>query len=474
MNWNNDGYKYREVLRKPIYKKINKNKNIVPLVIKKSEIDRMKSDILVEKIDEFLIEKQNDFKNRLKKEEEKIRLKQLKIEKERQELLKLEKEYFEPLKKNENQKNRNLLKEINEENTEEVKIMNQFVNDARCAQIRKKQMEEKRKKEINEFEQLKKIDIVMEMERLKKIKIENEKVIKQKKKETEGKEVIIRQIEGNYLKRLKEKQIKCIEAEKMLKHMKKLQIDNEEMENQKMIAQKKRYDEIKKINDEDLERKKLHKIMEKDEDEKIVKYMQERILKEEKLIKQKKNKRLLKEREIAEIRRRQEKLMSMDNILFEIRMKRVQQNETRALRIKENEQNRKKKETNNNLKNYHKKQINNKKEKLKEFAERDKFIFERLLELKKIELKKNNEKMLKKIKMKDNYVKGLKNKMKENISKKNQELKQKEIEGKKIRSHHKDLKEIFLRKKKEKIELLKSEKVDDKYQTDLKRIRFFH
>ena len=79
-----------------------------------------------------------------------------------------------------------------------------------------------------EFSEIKKWDKIMALENLKKIKREEEKEFNFRKKVLEGRKTIIRQIERNYVKRLKKKKEKAEEAEKMLKHIKNMEKEKKE------------------------------------------------------------------------------------------------------------------------------------------------------------------------------------------------------------------------------------------------------
>jgi hypothetical protein len=75
---------------------------------------------------------------------------------------------------------------------------------------------------------------------------------------------------------------------------------------------------------------------------------------------------------------------------------------------------------------------------------------------------------------KNNYKQDLKNQI---VIKRNEFLKEKEnklVEGQKIKDDFKKIQNVFEKKKQEKIELLNNQKVEEKYQSDLKRVQFFY
>lgn len=83
--------------------------------------------------------------------------------------------------------------------------MNKMVKQAEVFNIRDQQLAEKQQLRKKKFEEIKKLDVMMEMDRLNRIKKEEMKQAGKRKLEDFGRQVIIRQIEENYIKKLKVK-----------------------------------------------------------------------------------------------------------------------------------------------------------------------------------------------------------------------------------------------------------------------------
>jgi hypothetical protein len=84
--------------------------------------------------------------------------------------------------------------EVSQEQLDEVKEMNKMVAYAKAATIRERQLEEKQRDWENYKTQEKKKDKIMELERLKKIKEQEEIELRKKEEAVKGREVIVDQI----------------------------------------------------------------------------------------------------------------------------------------------------------------------------------------------------------------------------------------------------------------------------------------
>ncbi len=84
--------------------------------------------------------------------------------------------------------------EFGNQNIDEVKEMNKMVAYAKAATIRERQLEEKQRDWEDFKNQEKKKDKIMELERLKKIKEQEEIEAKRKEEALRGREVIVDQI----------------------------------------------------------------------------------------------------------------------------------------------------------------------------------------------------------------------------------------------------------------------------------------
>ncbi len=324
------------------------------------------------------------------------------------------------------------------------------------------------------FEETKKLDGIMEIERLKKVRIENEKEIAQRKEEIKGKKIIIKQIEENYIKRLIKKKQQMEEAEDMVKYIKQLELDQIKEGENKMMRQRKLRDQIQKENKLAIEIKTGKILLEKKEEEKIMQYLNEKSRKEEEYQKELIEKRNDKEREVAKLREKQEKAMDLELELDQLRAKRARQKEDRAAREKEKREALKRERINQELIKDRKIQIRSKQTRLIKEAEKEQAEFQKLLQTQKITTNLLQQKDLMRMQNNYKYGKTLKDQIELN------ETKGKEIpviklkERDELRNKLQREKENFLRKKHEKLEIMEKENIRKVYRKDLEVARFFY
>lgn len=95
-----------------------------------------------------------------------------------------------------------------------MKDMNQKVMYSKVVTIRDKQLEENKMLEREFLDEQKKLDLMMEIERLKQLKEEDEREVRRKAARANGAQVIVDQIEERYQQRIKEQEAK--DKEKIL------------------------------------------------------------------------------------------------------------------------------------------------------------------------------------------------------------------------------------------------------------------
>ena len=170
---------------------------------------------------------------------------------------------------------------IVDKNDDAIKDLNILCKYAKIATIRDKQLDERKMMENLYKDKEKKLDLMMELERLKEIKFVEDREKETKKLNNERQQIIIDQILDNERVRIKKREM--IEKEKL---QMKLQLEKFEEEEKKRILHEKQLKEqiIKQCLDVDkyailLKQKK--KIEEKEEESKDAKYNIEKAKKEE-------------------------------------------------------------------------------------------------------------------------------------------------------------------------------------------------
>ena len=123
--------------------------------------------------------------------------------------------------------------EILNEQLDDVKHMNKMMMYAKCVTVRDQQLDEKNGIHDHKKTEEKRKDLMMEIERLKKIKYYEELEKEKKELQKAGHTIIIDQIKERELKRLREKEEQEREGQQILKEIKQMQ--KEENENALVI-----------------------------------------------------------------------------------------------------------------------------------------------------------------------------------------------------------------------------------------------
>ena len=352
---------------------------------------------------------------------------------------------------------------IVDKNDDAIKDLNILCKYAKIATIRDKQLDERKQMENLYKQKEQRLDLMMELERLKEIKFKEEREKETKKLNNERKQVIIDQILDNERVRIKKREM--IEKEKI---QMKLQLEKFEEEEKKRILHEKQIKEqrIKQCLEVDkiailLKQKK--KIEEKEEELRDVKYNIEKAKKEEEYIKEKKRIALEKEKEIQLLREKQKKAQDKQAEMDAIRAKRDYEEAERKAILKEKEDEilKQKKlmeciEDNEKHKKVKEKQIADEIKREKEEYEKMKLERER-----QIEEEKEKERQKIKILMKNGEF--VQNQMKEKEEKNRSGWKEKFEEGRKIKKIHDDYYNSIEMIKQQKIAELRALNIKDKY-----------
>ena len=187
-------------------------------------------------------------------------------------------------------KNANLLSQaqkIMEQNEDCVKDMNHIVLYAKIASIRDRQLEEHKAMEKMFRNKEMKLDMMMELERLKELKFQEDREVKRKKQLREGSLVIIDQIKDREMERLKEKEQIRQEGVLMLKQIKEMEEEDRRILEKKKIQEERMAKEVEETNKIAALSKDKKKFEERELDLKILKYNMEKAKKEEEEIAEK-------------------------------------------------------------------------------------------------------------------------------------------------------------------------------------------
>ena len=221
---------------------------------------------------------------------------------------------------------------------EAVRAMDKMVLYARVSTVRDQQLKER--KELDKIFKKKeeKIDLMVEIERLKELKNMEEKNKSLQEMKKEGKKVILEQIEENKKMRLKQKEI---ENKERLELLKRIEDENKKVQELAMLKKKeneKRIQESLEANKRAILLKQQRILEEREQDRKIEQYNLEKHKKEEEAFQLKKKLAIEKELELQKLREKQEKAQDNQEIIDAIRAKRAFEEENIKQRQKEKEE----------------------------------------------------------------------------------------------------------------------------------------
>ena len=352
---------------------------------------------------------------------------------------------------------------IVDKNDDAIKDLNILCKYAKIATIRDKQLDERKMMENLYKDKEKKLDLMMELERLKEIKFVEDKEKETKKLNNERQQIIIDQILDNERVRIKKREM--IEKEKL---QMKLQLEKFEEEEKKRILHEKQLKEqiIKQCLDVDkyailLKQKK--KIEEKEEELKDAKYNIEKAKKEEEYLKEKKRIALEKEKEIQLMREKQKKAQDKQAELDAIRAQRDYDEAERKAILKEKQEEIMKQRK---LRECIEDNEMHKKTKEKQMADHlnnEKEEYEKLQKERQRQLEEEKEKQRKKIQLMMENGDFVKNQIQEKAEKDKILMKEKYEEGRKLKQLHDAYYNSIEMIKQQKIAELRALNIKDKY-----------
>ena len=266
---------------------------------------------------------------------------------------------------------------------------------AKISSVRDRQLKEKEEMEKIFKKKEEKIDLMVEIERLKELKNQEEKEKNLQKIKQDGKKVILDQIEDNKKARLKQKEIEEKERLELLKRIEEQELKKKELELIRKKEQEKRIQESIEANKKAILAKKERILAEREEDLKIERYNREKYKKEEEAYKEKIRLEKEKELELQKLREKQEKAQDNQEILDAIRAKRAFDEANRKERIKLKEELLLKQKRIKDLIDANNRQRLDKEIQLAEEAKKEKEEFERIIKEyeKEIEEKKEMERI---------------------------------------------------------------------------------
>ena len=159
-----------------------------------------------------------------------------------------------------------------DEELDDVKHMNHLMLQSKVITVRDKQLDENKRLEEEWLEEQKRLDIMMEIERLKGIKADREKEEKRAIATKRGAEELINQIRERDLIRQQQDEVLEKEKKQMAINIQKAQDEEKERVKQRQHRMKVMSDEIKKANVAAIALKEEAKVREKQLEDEIIKH----------------------------------------------------------------------------------------------------------------------------------------------------------------------------------------------------------
>ena len=159
-----------------------------------------------------------------------------------------------------------------DEELDDVKHMNHLMLQSKVITVRDKQLDENKRLEEEWLEEQKRLDIMMEIERLKGIKADREKEERRAIATKRGAEELINQIRERDLIRQQQDEVLEKEKKQMAINIQKAQDEEKERVKQRQHRMKVMSDEIKKANVAAISLKEEAKVREKQLEDEIIKH----------------------------------------------------------------------------------------------------------------------------------------------------------------------------------------------------------
>merc|ERR1719187_949393 len=272
-----------------------------------------------------------------------------------------------------------MTKEELEENAQRIKDINELILEAKCHAIRDMQVVEKQQIANEIHGEERRLDEMMEGERLNAIRVQEEIEERRKRERLEGAAVIVNQIKENEEQRIIDMEKKDQEKVAVRKHLQQLQLEDMITIEKKKKDQEKLKDDLDRANTEIARQTVLKKEHDKLLDFKVQEYQREKADREQKLEEFLEAQKREKELELKKMRDKQQKASDDAAANDALRAKRNQEEQERKWRHKEIEDAEKHSKELNELMGARKEQIEQKMRFLAIQAQQDRNEFDRVL-----------------------------------------------------------------------------------------------
>mmetsp|Transcript_50421 Transcript_50421/g.100308 ORF Transcript_50421/g.100308 Transcript_50421/m.100308 type:complete len:522 (-) Transcript_50421:104-1669(-) len=268
-----------------------------------------------------------------------------------------------------------------DEDMDDVKHMNQMMLYSKIVTVRDAQIQEKRTIQAEKEDEERALDAMMEIERLKALKMYEDREKERVESQRSGAKVIIEQIKDRQVGRMRDEEQRDKERAFVLKQIDALKAEEIEQQNQKKMAAERLMQEVNIANSAAMKIKEEKMLADKLEDQKVLDYQGEKELRDRMLEEEKMRIAIEKEKETAKLRAMQEKAQDKAAEMDALRAKRAMEKAERAAREKERMEKEKQDAINKELTAARKQQQAEKERRLGEQAKFERDEFERIIEV---------------------------------------------------------------------------------------------
>jgi len=216
-----------------------------------------------------------------------------------------------------------------------VKDMDKMMKYVNVAMVRDRQLEQTKMLAEEYKHHQKKLDVMMELDRLRELQLLEERSQYRKDQQKMGAVVIIDQIKEREMERLRVKELQEREKHMMHRQIKEMEEEEKRAAELKKVQLEKMGKEVERSNKRAIEVKERKKLEEKELEMKINQYNVEKTRKEEEDLLEKKRLQEEKEREVAKLREKQEKAKDKQAEMDAVKAKRALEQAERIARNKE-------------------------------------------------------------------------------------------------------------------------------------------
>ena len=186
----------------------------------------------------------------------------------------------EMLRQEANSSTRSRATQLQVEQKDEVKHMNQMMLYSKCVTIRDAQIDEKKQMMAENEEDNRKQDLMMEIERIKALEQYELRESQRVEERKRGAKVLEDQIEERQRERIRQEELRDRERLQMIKEIERLKEEELQAQIEKKMQAKVLMEEVSAANSEQIKRKDVMKVREKDEDLKIADYIRAKDIRE--------------------------------------------------------------------------------------------------------------------------------------------------------------------------------------------------